>query len=592
MTKLFLSLTIFILLAVPENSRAATVLDKATDYYRAGNYDSTITVIRNHLKKYGKSNESEELVPLISEALVRKGDYESVHRLFSLFRQKFPQSRFIPRLWYLEGVALARQERYSGSIAAFSASIAGGVSPVLDSLTLANTEIICRQLTSGEISEIAQMSLNPRLMEIIRYYEISGYYSMGQFAKVQNQTEEFRKSFPRSRFEPALRDLALKARERQRQTLQIGILAPVSGDEAEVGKRVVQGAQLAIELLNRQNGMSVKDIVLDTKGNMVETARRTREFLEDHRVPVIVGPVLSHTATVCAAMSVGKPVVMISPSATDDGIAGLGRNIFQMNVTMGVLGRKVARYAMDNLNIREFAIMAPQTSYGRLMVESFKDELRKKNMEVVAEEYFEEGANDFGPQFMRLRSKLLYRHLEKVALDRGQDFKGKISRSDSLKYIDSTLSVGGLFIPADVEDVVMLAPQAIFHRIRTQMLGSNGWHNQKTIQDGRQYVRNTIISTSFDINQSSSEWQEFRNAYKARFNSEPDRVAALGYDAASLAMKALKEVGDDPQKLTEILLRKQEYNGLSGKVSFDENSGTNNEAVIMKISENGFVRVQ
>jgi hypothetical protein len=37
MTKLFLSLTIFILLAVPENSRAATVLDKATDYYRAGN---------------------------------------------------------------------------------------------------------------------------------------------------------------------------------------------------------------------------------------------------------------------------------------------------------------------------------------------------------------------------------------------------------------------------------------------------------------------------------------------------------------------------------------------------------------------------
>jgi hypothetical protein len=40
------------------------------------------------------------------------------------------------------------------------------------------------------------------------------------------------------------------------------------------------------------------------------------------------------------------------------------------------------------------------------------------------------------------------------------------------------------------------------------------------------------------------------------------------------------------------LLRKQEYNGLSGKVSFDENSGTNSEAVIMKISENGFVRVQ
>ncbi|NLG19466.1 MAG: ABC transporter substrate-binding protein [Fibrobacter sp.] len=592
MIKLFFGLAFIVLLAVPEHPKAVTVLERATGYYKAGNYDSTIIVIRNYLKKNGKGNESEALVPLICEAMVRKGDYDSMHRLFSMFRQKFPGSRFTPRLWYLEGVALGREEMYSQSISAFSACLDGGVSSVLDSLSLANTEVICRQMPSGEVSEIAQLPLHYRILEIVRYYEINGFYSMGQFAKVQSQAEDHRRSFPRSRYESILRDLALKARDQQKVTLQVGILAPVSGDEAEVGKRVVQGAQLGIELLNRQNGMSVKNIVLDTKGNMVETARRTKEFIDDHRVPVIIGPVLSHTATVCAAMSVGKPVVMISPTATDDGIAGLGKNIFQMNATMGVLGQKAARYAVENLNIKEFAIMAPQTSYGMLMAESFKEELRKKNVELVAEEYFEEGANDFAAQFLSLRSKLLKRYLEKKVLDKGGDFSRKIARSDSLKYVDSTLSVGGLFIPADAEDVVMIAPQVIFHRIRTQMIGSNGWHNQKTIQDGRQYVANAIISTSSEIDQNSREWQEFRAAYKAKFNSEPDRVAALGYDAALVVMKTLKEAGDDPAKLADAMLKSQGFSGITGKITFDQESGANNEAVIFKISESGFIRVQ
>lgn len=592
MIKLFSGLAFIILLAVPEHLQAANVLERATGYYRAGNYDSTIIVIRNYLKKNGKGNESESLVPLICEAMVRKGDYDSMHRLFSMFRQKFPGSRFTPRLWYLEGVALGREEMYSQSISAFSACLEGGVSSVLDSLSLANTEVICRQMPSGEVSEIARLPLHYRILEIVRYYEIAGFYSMGQFAKVQSQAEDYRRSFPRSRYEPLLRDLALKARDQQKMTLQVGILAPVSGDEAEVGKRVVQGAQLGIELLNRQSGMSVKNIVLDTKGNMVETARRTKELIDDHRIPVIIGPVLSHTATVCAAMSVGKPVVMISPTATDDGIAGLGKNIFQMNVTMGVLGQKAARYAVENLNIREFAIMAPQTSYGILMAESFKEELRKKNVELVAEEYFEEGANDFGAQFLSLRSKLLKRYLEKNALDKGGDFSRKIARSDSLRYVDSTLSVGGLFIPADAEDVVMIAPQVIFHRIRTQMIGSNGWHNQKTIQDGRRYVTNAIISTSPEIDQNSREWQEFRAAYKEKFNSEPDRVAALGYDAALVVMKALKEAGDDPAKLADVMLKSQGFSGITGKITFNQESGANSEAAIFKISESGFIRVQ
>jgi len=545
------------------------------------------------LKKNGKSPEAEKIVPLFIEALVRKGDFISVHRLFSVFRQKFPKSVFMPRLFYIEGIALAKEEKFQQAVIAFSSALEGGVSSTLDSLAKINTEAICKQLTIEEFNTLSSIPLSLSLLEIVKYSEIQKLFSIGQFVKVQGLAEEFRKMFPRSRFDYFLRDLIAQAREKQRGTIQIGVLAPISGDEAEIGKSVALGVQLAFDQFdNMPPGLTLKTIVLDTKGSMIETARKTKELIDDHRVPVIIGPVLSHTATVTAAMLIGKQAVMISPTATDDGIAGLSKNVFQMNVTLGILGRKVARYAIENLNIKEFAILAPNSSYGTVMAENFKDELKKQNVELVGEVYYEEGANDFTPEFMNLRYQLLTKHLEKLSIEKGTDLKGKISRSDSLKYLDSTLAVGGLFMPGDAEDVVMLAPQTAFHRIRTQILGSNGWHNQKVIQDGKQYVTNAIISTSFETDQSTGEWQNFKKVFRNRYNIEPDRIAALGYDAASLILKIIREVGDDPVKIGEALRKVQGFKGLAGNVSFDRQNGANTEASIFKISPSGFLRLQ
>ncbi|HEX3018708.1 MAG TPA: ABC transporter substrate-binding protein [Chitinispirillaceae bacterium] len=593
MKRSILGLTIVLgFLFIPTRVHSSAIFDKAVQLYRAGKYDSTITVVRFYLKKYGKNSESEKMVPLITEALVRKGEYASAYRLFSMFRQKFPQSAFIPRLYYVTGIALAKEEKYQQAITSFSSALEAGVSSVLDSLILSNTQKICQQLTANEFELLSTMPLNVRLLEIIKFYEIAGFSSMGQFVKAQNYAEDFRKLYPRSIFEPRLRNLVSLAQEKQRGVVQIGVLTPISGDEAEIGKNIVQGAQLAIDQFNKLNGFIAKTIVLDTRGNMVETVRRTRELVEDHKVPVIIGPVLSHTATVSAAMLMGKQTVMISPTATDDGIASLGRNIFQMNVTMGVLGRKVARYAAENLNINEYAILAPNSAYGKVLADNFKAEIQKRNLDLVYEDYYEEGANDFGSQLLNLRYKLLERHLEKMSIEKGLDFKGKVSRADSIKYLDSTLSVGGLFMPGDADDIVMLAPQVYFHRIRTQMLGSNGWHNPKVIQDGKRYISNAIISTSFELNQNQKSWLDFKAAYKTRYNAEPDRISALGYDAASLVMKSLALTGNDPSRINDALKKTLNYQGLSGLISFDGENGQNTEASILKVTETGFLRVQ
>ncbi|MBD3240123.1 MAG: ABC transporter substrate-binding protein, partial [Chitinivibrionales bacterium] len=328
----------------------------------------------------------------------------------------------------------------------------------------------------------------------------------------------------------------------------------------------------------------------------VLTAHKTYELLTQTEVPVILGPVLSQNAAVTAAMLVERDPVMLSPTATEDGVAELGSNIFQMNVTTGVLGRTIAEYAMTNLNINEFALLTPLSDYGRVLSESFKAEVQRRGGTIVVEEFFDEGANDLRPQFTTMRYELLLRRKAKDSLRvvAGETLAPRTAKDDSLLLSDSALSVGGLFIPAEAEDVVMIAPQVHFYKIRTQMLGATGWHSPKTILDGKRYVENAIIVTSAETAREDTLWQAFRTRFQTRFGAEPDRVAALGYDAAKLVCSVLEKLGRSasPDRLMQGLRDVQGYRGVSGQISFDPERGVNREAVIMKISNRRFIRVR
>jgi ABC-type branched-subunit amino acid transport system substrate-binding protein len=591
----FVAVLLFLLFPSSSAFSAVTTYDRAVKTYSEGKYDSTIVIIKDYLRKYTKDPQSEKLVPLVTEALLRRGDIESVHRLIAMFRQQYPGSVYMPRLSYLDGVAFAKEEKFLKALNSFSAALDAGIPRTLDSLVMVNSELIATTMCADEFSSIPSSMLNSRIAELMRYYEVAKVYALGEYARAQSLADQFQKNFPRSRYNQKVNNFFAKSKTKEKETssINVAIMAPVSGEEGEIGRKIVSGIQLAIDQFNSQKTVKVKPLLFDTKGSMIETARTTKELIDQKSIPVIIGPMLSQDATVCAAMLMDKPVVMISPTATDDGISELGENVFQMNTTMGVLARKIASYAIDNINIREFAIMAPETPYGRLMAENFKQELLKRNIEVVAEEYFEEGANDFAPQFNSLRSKLLARYLDKQMLEKMIDSRSRaVARVDSAKYADSTLPVQGLFIPAEAEDIVMIAPQVAFHRIHTQIFGSNGWHNQKVIDDGNRYVVNAMFSASFEPDQTQGNWVEFRKAYKARFNSDPDKISAMGYDAASLVLKAIETAGDDPEKIAAALSNTTGYNGLSSIISFSPQSGTNTEAVIMKVTQKGFVRVQ
>ncbi|MBN2188613.1 MAG: ABC transporter substrate-binding protein, partial [Chitinispirillaceae bacterium] len=118
----------------------------------------------------------------------------------------------------------------------------------------------------------------------------------------------------------------------------------------------------------------------------------------------------------------------------------------------------------------------------------------------------------------------------------------------------------------------------------------------KTLAEGKKYVQNAIISTHFEPDSSWKKWPDFRKEYAAQFREEPDRVAALGFDAGTVAAAALeKNTGDrrgTAARMSESIAAVQKFEGASGVITIDRTGRTNSEAVILKITPSGFIRIQ
>jgi ABC-type branched-subunit amino acid transport system substrate-binding protein len=488
----------------------------------------------------------------------------------------------MPRVAYLFGYSQARRGACLPALIAYSAALDYGASGELDSLVMAGAALVHRNAPdlSTASDSVARAPLNPRIRAMLAVAP-APRSAAGAAATASEPT-------------PA-RAVANSVAGESADAF-IGLLAPLTGENADAGKRVAQGVQLAIEKHNAAHRTRLSIVSHDTKGSLIETVRATRELLGHDRLPAIIGPVLSPTATVTAGMLIGKETVMLTPTATDDGIASLGPNIFQMNITLGVLARSVARYALANLNIREFVILAPHTAIGAAMSAAFRDEVTRNGGIVYDEETYDEGGSDYTPLFVKLRKKLLIRTLDDRAKARGGDYRPvrSLSWADSVRFADSSVATGAIFLPSDAEDLPALTSQIAFNRIRAQLLGSSSWRSPKTTVDENQYIMNAIISAPFEPDASWRQWPSFAHDYAARFHEDPDRVAALGFDAGTLVADALDSAGSGAgsSRLQEILSNTRHFEGTSGLISFDPKTRDNTEAAIYKLTSSGFIRVQ
>ena len=365
------------------------------------------------------------------------------------------------------------------------------------------------------------------------------------------------------------------------------VLAPLSGDFAEFGAAAVQGALLAYEQSGLKDKVNIR--FQDTHADAAVALMRTQRAVNQDSVIAIIGPIMSAPATAVAAWLGAnfQHVPMLTPTATDGGIAKLGPNIFQVNITMDILAQTIADFAIKCLDIREFGIMSPLGDFGTAMSETFTRAVERRGGSIIAFRNYEEGRPDYKTEFNLLRDVRFNQENRRRNIANGVTDPNVLNQRDRKAYLsDADAEFPGLFIPAtNPADAGAMVSQAAFHKVTGTYLGTSGWYGRELMIQGKRLVDGSFFSVpGIDMNKGNSAYTTFAKDFKDRWGVEPgeDKVSGLSYDAANVIFTSLNAIKGTDDDMTHFINATKDFKGIYGEIKFRRGANSNTRVVTVE----------
>ena len=330
----------------------------------------------------------------------------------------------------------------------------------------------------------------------------------------------------------------------------------MTGSEATFGQSTDNGIKMAVDEFNRKGGLKGKKVRLityDDKGDAKDAGTAVTRLVSRDRVVAVLGEVASGLSLAGAPICQESEVPMISPSSTNPRVTQVGDMIFRVCFTDPFQGFACARFARENpkLKVSTAAILYDQAApYSVGLQEQFEKAFVKLGGQITVKRTYQAGDQDFSAQLTAIRGK----------------------------------DAGVIFIPGYYTDVGSIALQARKLGIRTPLLGGDGWDSTKLSEIAGEAVEGCFYSNHYSQQDPAPRVQDFIRAYRQQYNSAPDAMAALGFDAARIAFAAFDRAPSlSGRDIATALAATQGFEGVTGRISIDKERNAVKPAVILEM---------
>lgn len=569
---------------------AQASLARAKTAYQAGQYKEAETGLNRLLKTASKTTAAEEAMVLLADAQLRQNRADQAIATITRFHRAYTASPHGARMDYYQGLASLKLGRNGESAKSLAMAAGGARIQSLRESAAKGLRHICDGggLSAEELEASIELLDRDKPLQAEMTERLGDLHMReGKYQAAKTVFGDWLERFDGLEGESRIKEKRRQAEEAPRLSKVLLLMAPMSGEFGEIGRSLREGALLAVEEHNQKGGPRVDTRVLDDQGNMIVGIHRLRKSLREEKIDAIIGPAMSDVSAAAAVdLSARKsPIPLITPTATTHGIAALGEGIFQLNVTTGTLGQKIASFAVSCLKLKDFAIVAPETEYGYQLADAFQKAVERKGGTVISVQYFVPGSTDLGPQFQEVRKAAMKLWLEKRKAEGIPEPESK----DFQKFVsDTTIPIDGIFLPAtNGEEANQLAGSFSFSRMKGQILGSSGWNDKALLHKSGTAFQGAYFSVDFQENLKSEGYLAFQRGFSARWKRSPDKVAGLAYDAARFVLQGMQANMGEGQ-LIPGLRTIRSINGVMGKIVFDEKYGANANAAIYKVEKRGF----
>ncbi|MCF7805776.1 MAG: penicillin-binding protein activator [Candidatus Marinimicrobia bacterium] len=426
-------------------------------------------------------------------------------------------------------------------------------------------------LTMEEVQALADGAIESREKLLFHLALLQEYIQAGEMSLASTTAQELEEESLPEILKPTFQALRKAIQyEGGNQRLAIAVIAPLSGQQADIGEDLLRGIRFA---LSQSSVDRISIVPLDNAGTALETVRQLQRIVKHTRVVAVIGPMYSENVIAGAALAGKAQLPLISPTASGNGLAGLNKYIFQLSPDYETRGKAAAQYATDSLNLQTFATVSPADPQGKALTDAFTAEVEQRGGDVLEQVWYSGTPQDLGDQFT---------HLREVAFRLRDEYAATIDTakivSDSLRAtmpdsefvalfnermagkaeeIDSTeiklKQYDGMYFPIRNSDIDYIAPQFALYNFDTQVIGNVDWYDEATLQQYSSYVDSMVVISDHYIPEGTQSYSDFVTDYRKMTNATPTTIDLYGYDAMQLLMQAIEDGNTTRLSLEESL---------------------------------------
>lgn len=358
--------------------------------------------------------------------------------------------------------------------------------------------------------------------------------------------------------------------------LVIGEYGSMTGGDADFGQSTKKGVELALDELvaNKQGkigGLTVRVVAEDDQGKADEAATVVQKLINQDQVIAVIGEVASSRSLAAAPICQAAGVPMISPSSTNEKVTEVGDFIFRMCFIDPFQGKVMAKFAAEDLKLKRVAILKDtKQDYSVGLARVFTDEFTGMGGQIIEEQAFSSGDQDFRAQLTALRAK----------------------------------NPEAIFLPCYYTEAGLIARQARELGIKVPILGADGWESDQLIGIGGEALEGCFYSNHFAADNPDPKLQDFIKRYNAKFGADPNAIGGLAYDAANVLFGALEQLhAQDPAlfaklssknagaperkaamaQVRDLIAGLKDYPGVTGTITLDANRNASKPAMVLEI---------
>lgn len=350
---------------------------------------------------------------------------------------------------------------------------------------------------------------------------------------------------------------------KKENVIKIGEYGSLTGTTATFGISTKNGIDMATEDLNAAGGLlgkKVQIIVEDDRSLAEEAASAVKKLVTQDKVVAVLGEVASSRSLAGAPICQENKIPMITPASTNPEVTKKGDYIFRICYTDQLQGEAMGKFTFNNLKVKKAAILKDsKNDYSVGLARFFEETFKGLGGQVVAEESYFEGDQDFKAQLTSLKGK----------------------------------KPEAIFIPGYYTEVGLIARQARELGINIPLVGGDGWDSPRLTEIATMKTKGDALKDCYFSNHYASDdpnpvIQDFIKKYQAKYGEVPDAMGVLGYDVANILFDAIKRAGTtEGPKVRDALAQTAGFPGVSGAIFIDSARNARKPLVVLKIIEGG-----